>query len=127
MCGSRSLRWMAGMLFLFLVGLAEAACYAPLLFEKHLSPEQSLVIGQIQVSGNETTRLQVILKELPFRSGDTIASDELMRLVELGRQNLLKTSLFNFVYVNTQSDSLSTVDVSIRVEERWYWWVFPII
>lgn len=127
MCGSRSLRWMAGMLFLFLVGLAEAACYDPLLFEKHLSPEQSLVIGQIQVSGNETTRLQVILKELPFRSGDTIASDELMRLVELGRQNLLKTSLFNFVYVNTQSDSLSTVDVSIRVEERWYWWVFPII
>ena len=41
-------------------------------------------------------------------------------------QNLLKTSLFNFVNTDFSIDG-KCVKVKISVEERWYYWAYPIL
>lgn len=86
------------------------------------SEERGLVINSILVSGNNKTRPNIILRELTFQEGDTILSSDLERHTSRSRENILNTSLFNYVTINTISSSEDRLDVLINVEERWYFW-----
>ena len=82
---------------------------------------------EVRISGNKMTKDFIILRELPFRTGDILPEDKLIEQLNIATDHLNNTSLFNYVYVNYVSDSLYRDDcrscvVTIQVEERWYLW-----
>ena len=76
-------------------------------------------VAAIQFSGNETTQPRVMLRELPFRVGDTVDEAHLER----GRQAILDLGLFKAVEREQRHEN-GAVTVTYRVDERWY--VLPI-
>lgn len=91
--------------------------------------DKILVVGDIRCEGNKITRERIIFRELMFQPGDTLSYPELDRLLEKSRENLLNTSLFNFV---TYTKSLAgkdpvVADIVFSFTERWYVWPWPII
>lgn len=86
-------------------------------------------IDHINLVGNKITRDQVILREIVFNPGDYLSSASLDSLMARSKENLLNTSLFNFVEINKSyphPDSLSVV-IEVSVTERWYVWPTPIL
>jgi outer membrane protein assembly factor BamA len=103
-------------LFLFFVASASA----------QTSVMDSLsVVYSIKLEGNNITRSSIIIRELVFKEGDTISLSNLANLCKQSEQNLLNTSLFNFVTINSFF-GYKGIDISISVVERWYIWPHPI-
>ncbi len=85
-----------------------------------------LVIDSIQVSGQKKTRVENILRELPFRRGDTVPQEGLTTLLADGERWLMQTGLFNSVQIAPQypGDDGNRIQISILVSEAWY--IFPV-
>jgi len=85
-----------------------------------------VTVQQILISGNKITKAPVILNELVFKEGEQLRADKLGQVVARCRHNLLNTGLFNYVSIRYFLQADKSVMFHITVEERWYWWVFPI-
>ena len=83
-------------------------------------------VSGIIITGNAITKEAVILKELSFTVGDSIPRKEIESVKERCRENLLNTSLFNFVTIYQNITDSSNVQFVISVVERWYIWPAPI-
>jgi outer membrane protein assembly factor BamA len=88
--------------------------------------QSKLFVADFVITGNEITKESVILRECPFVLADTIESAEIESLLQKFTENLIKTSLFNFVDINYLRKN-DTVSINISVQERWYLWPYPII
>jgi len=112
-------RW-RGVLFIFLsVSIAVKAQDRP-----------PIIIGHILTEKNYVTDLSVILRELPFRENDTVPAEEFGKLVSKSVENLLNTSLFNFVTADTsfvRTPDYWFATVTYKFVERWYVWPAPIL
>ncbi len=97
-----------------------------LFFLPLLSFSQNYKISKIEISGNKKTHPKIILRELPFKEGDTINFDKISEQLRIAKENVLNTSLFNFAEVDTFAVTIETVNISIKVVERWYLWPIPI-
>lgn len=82
------------------------------------------LVGEIVITGNNKTRPKIILRELPFQSGDSLTLTGLVNQFETARQQLMNTGLFNEAIVSLKSFRGRIVDVNIALKERWY--LFPI-
>src|SRR4030095_9268954 len=82
--------------------------------------ENIFTVRQIAISGNTKTKESVILRELPFKPGDTYALSELVKKFEIARKQLLNTALFHEVIVALKSFEGNNVDILVAVKERWY-------
>lgn len=82
------------------------------------------IISDISLSGNTKTKSYIIERELPFKSGDSIALNELVNKFDLARRQLMNTRLFNEVVVSLKSFRGYLVEIQVDVKERWY--LFPI-
>ncbi len=80
------------------------------------------IIKKIEIRGNKVTKDQIIFRELSFKINDTVKASELEPMFERSRDNLLKTSLFNYVYFDTLTEESNLLKIGIRLEERWYTW-----
>lgn len=91
--------------------------------------EMPFVIGNIKIEGNKATKAKVIYRELMFKEGDTLSEKDFNHKIKRSRENLLNTSLFNFVKINFTTDDFekSLVDVIIDLQERWYIIPEPIL
>lgn len=87
----------------------------------------SCLVRNIYLSGNSITKRQIILKEMTFKVGDSLAVNRFKIEKEQTLYNILNTSLFNYVYLNYEIVDNCNVDVYVKVEERWYLWVIPLI
>jgi outer membrane protein assembly factor BamA len=88
-----------------------------------------VTIDAIALFGNKITKDRIILREIVFAAGDTLPAARLDTLIARSRENLLNTSLFNFVEITEKypgNDSSITV-IEVRVTERWYIWPTPIL
>lgn len=85
-----------------------------------------LVVDSISISGNKVTKERVLYNELTKQIGDTLTENELSTHLTLIKQNLLNTSLFNFVWITSKIRD-NRIKLDILVQERWYWWVLPIL
>jgi len=94
--------------------------------EKVPQGDEYVVVQQIVISNNKITKPKVIINELIFKQGDKLLVNRLGQIVKRSRHNLLNTSLFNFVSIRYTLQSDNTVVFHVHVDERWYWWVFPI-
>jgi outer membrane protein assembly factor BamA len=88
-----------------------------------------MVIHKIHLEGNKVTKDNIIYREITFREGDTIGKNIFQEQLINSRQNLMNTSLFNFVDVIDTSivyKGVTLVEVKFKVLERWYIWPLPI-
>ncbi|MDP2424567.1 MAG: BamA/TamA family outer membrane protein [Bacteroidales bacterium] len=88
---------------------------------------EKIIIGNIITEGNKETHATIVKRELLITKGDTLLPETLMQLLHRSRENLLNTSLFNFVNIDTlhQRENKVIVDIRIRFTERWYLWPVP--
>jgi outer membrane protein assembly factor BamA len=80
------------------------------------------IVNGIDISGNKVTKNRIILRELTFGLNDTIEGSNLQYHLERSSENLLKTSLFNYVYFDTITEGDYRLKIFIRLEERWFTW-----
>jgi outer membrane protein assembly factor BamA len=82
------------------------------------------IIGSVVFKGNAITRENIMVREMELKKGDTLSGVELMTRIDQSRLNLLNTSLFNFVAIDTTAVQESgIIDIQITVAERWYTWI----
>lgn len=81
-------------------------------------------IRQILITGNKKTRTDILLREIPFRTGEEYSLKELVKKFEDARKQLLNTSLFHEATVAANNFEGYNVDVIVKVRERWY--IFPV-
>ena len=91
----------------------------------NVDAESKILIKQIVVTGNKVTRYHIIQRELMFQQGETMIIKDLDEKIKRSRENLLNTSLFNFVNINKQYFG-NDVYIIIEVVERWYFFPVPI-
>lgn len=84
-------------------------------------------VSKVEISGNKKTKEKIIFRELTFNIGDSVKIKEIPANFERSKQNLINSSLFNFVTINAlyTADS-SEVTIQVDVQERWYLWPSPI-
>ena len=93
-------------------------------FATSLGGEPAFIVGSIVFKGNTKTHENILRRELEFKQGDTLSGIQLMNKIDQSKLNLLNTSLFNFVTIDTVATSDGTsVAIEITVIERWYRWI----
>jgi outer membrane protein insertion porin family len=80
-----------------------------------------ILIGDIRVLGNQTTREYVILREMSMRRGDTLTQ----AVIERDRNNIYNLGLFNKVEIEYAAQQ-NIASVFVIVYERWYFIPYPI-
>lgn len=91
-----------------------------------MATDPFVVIDSITIKGNKKSRATIILRELPFKTGDTVTLNQLPGKVEWGKQQILNTSLFksaSITYKNWEGTT-NHIHLLIEVEEMWY--IYPI-
>ena len=88
------------------------------------SANSPVIVGKIEITGNKKTKESIILREIPFKSGQTYSLKELVEKFEIARRQLMNTTLFNSVIVAAKNIEGNKIDVSVEVKERWY--LFPV-
>lgn len=91
--------------------------------------QNRMVVGAISCQGNRKTGDGIILREMMLHAGDTVSKMQIGELIQQSRLNLLNTTLFNFVSIDTvvTERQSETPELSLRVQliERWYVWPLP--
>jgi len=102
-------------------------------------------ITGVEITGNKLTKPQILTRELDFKIGDSLAtfqkgkrvnfsdrhfypgdSSELRLRMNYSRENLINTKLFLTVDMSLKKISKAQYTLLIDVNERHYWWLFPI-
>ena len=83
-----------------------------------------VVISDIVVTGFKKTRPYIIRREIPFKKGEYIARSDFQTKLGLCKQQLMNTTLFVDVDVNPVKLDSNHVSIMVNVKERWY--LFPI-
>ena len=88
-----------------------------------------VIVGNMVFHGNKVTHESIIFREILFRQGDTLLLEKFQELLEQSRQNLLNTSLFNFVEIDTsfRKAPITIADINFTFTERWYIWPVPVL
>lgn len=104
-------------------------------------------ITSVEIFGNKKTKDRILVRELDFQIGDSLAtfeknipkfssglkrfnksdSIEVIRKLKYSRENLINTKMFLVVDFTLESITEREYKLKIDVQERWYLWVFPII
>ncbi len=82
-------------------------------------------ITEIIITGNNKTRSSMILKEMPFKKGDSIAAKDFYRELRLARQQIYNLALFVDVKVDLRVLTTNDITITIDVKERWYLYPVP--
>lgn len=88
--------------------------------------QSDFVVKQILIAGNRTTKEPIVRRELLFSEGDTLRADAVDAIFLRSKENLLNTSLFNYVTINLIDINEFEKQVLVMLEERWYWWPYII-
>lgn len=94
--------------------------------ELRAQTDSAVLVGTISFEGNKVTRDHIVARELMFAEGDTLRMSELRALTQKSRENMLNTSLFNFVSAQINLDK-GIANVHFSLTERWYIWPWPVI
>ncbi|MBS1764590.1 MAG: hypothetical protein JSS90_06455 [Bacteroidetes bacterium] len=110
--------------FLITIFFLQSLCLLAVTDSTLLNSDQQVYVRQIIFTGNKVTRPHIMQRELLVQAGDVMTMQELDKRIERSRENLLNTSLFNFVEIKQQFTGSTDVYLIIEVVERWY--VFPV-
>ncbi len=79
-------------------------------------------IRKISVTGNDKTKEYIITRELRFVEGDRVSNAVLEEELQKSRNNVYNTNLFTTVEFETTLIDSTSLDLVIKLEERWYVW-----
>ncbi len=86
-----------------------------------------VVIDSIFLEGNKKTKAAYALRDLTFKSGDSIPLSILGKIIELNRLRLMNTNLFLNVTTNIKNwTSDNHVSIQFVVIENWFLYPIPI-
>lgn len=88
--------------------------------------DRYVIVEDFRIEGNKVTKPNIILREMVFEQGDTVAKMELIPELQRSKDNILNLSIFNFVNMNVEHLPGNRIIVEIEVQERWYIWPTPI-
>lgn len=80
-----------------------------------------LTLKAITFTGNDTTRERTLLRELPFKPGDSVTSQQL----EAGRQAIQNLNLYKKVTLEQRPDGAGGVEAVYGLKEKWYLLGYP--
>jgi len=86
----------------------------------------TVYVANITITGNKKTKEAIIVRELIFHKNDTLNTDVLFAAAQRSMENVMNTSLFNFVEIHVTPQDITGADITIIVKEKWYVWPFPI-
>ena len=78
-----------------------------------------LCVKDIVIKGNKKTKSYLILRETPFKKGDSLMISDFTKELQLARQQVYNTTLFVEVNVDLLVIDATDVVVTINVKERW--------
>ena len=93
-------------------------------YVKNPSAENLFVVRDIVILGNRKTRPEIILREIPFRTGEKYLLPDLIKKFEEAKRRLMNTTLFHEAIIALKSMEGYNIDITVEVKERWY--IFPI-
>ncbi|MAT55310.1 MAG: hypothetical protein CMN32_12590 [Saprospirales bacterium] len=90
---------------------------------------QYATISSINITGNKRTRPEIILRELDFKEGDTIALSELAERIERNELNLMNTGLFlqANIWYDGWEGATNNISLHVGVLEGMFIVPFPIL
>lgn len=91
---------------------------------KHPIKDKVVYIRHIYIDGIKMTRRKILLRELPFQEGDSIAVSKLPEAFEKAKVQIMNTRLFHRAEVSLYDVNEPDIDVNITVKERWF--IYPI-
>ena len=83
-----------------------------------------LHVKDIIINGNKITKEYIILREIQFKTGDSIVIASLNATLEQARQQVYNTTLFT--EVKFEPVILSAYDIVVIVTVREHWYIYPI-
>ena len=88
-----------------------------------------VIVTDVVIKGNGVTKESIILRELTFSVGDTLEVVRWEEEKKISHENILNTTLFNFVTFEEKYDDTNDkrVVLQIDVTERWYMWIYPYV
>ena len=88
-----------------------------------------VLVSDVVIHGNNVTKDAIIFRELTFGIGDTVPSWQWEEELRVSRENVMNTTLFNFVTFEQHKDKSNKngIILVIDVVERWYLWVYPYV
>ena len=94
-------------------------------FVSSSTPDASyLIVDQIILHGNERTKRNIVLREVDFKSGDTLQLTDTVTIISQIEKKLFNTKLFNEIDIEFVKKIDDEFIVIIHLVERWY--IFPI-
>ncbi len=87
----------------------------------------SVEIDEIILVGNKVTKDRIILRELDFRMGSKISTNNLENYLEQEKNKVFNTDLFVTVDLKGYPVDKDKVKIVIEVIERWYIYAVPLI
>ncbi len=85
---------------------------------------KTYTIGKVFVTGNKRTRPHIILRELTFKTGDTVTASVLAEKIHRSKELVYNTGLFVEDSIKIISKEGNVLNFEVVVKERWY--VFPL-
>jgi outer membrane protein assembly factor BamA len=82
-------------------------------------------LTEIIIEGNRRSKDKIILRELPFNTGEQYPLHLLIAKFRVAREQLLNTTLFETVTVSLTSVEGNDASVLVSVKERWYFFPVP--
>lgn len=83
----------------------------------------AITVRKVVAVGNKRTKSYIVQREITIKPGKTYTQAELAAAIQLTKEQLMNTSLFVEVLVDTTLLGNNETDVNIQVKERWY--LFP--
>lgn len=89
-------------------------------------PQRFIKVEKIYIIGHKRTRKSIITRELSIEENGIYDSTTLATTLELDKQKIFNTRLFNTVDVTLLETAPGIGSVLVKVEERWYFFPAPI-
>ncbi len=122
--------WLSFLLFLFtgIISTVAQKDNSNNAFHNNSFPDstkkQGILIADIQIVGNRRTKPYIILREMSLKAGDIIPASELQKQIEKSRNQVFNTSLFIETNITSSSKTGDIVTIKVEVKERWF--LFPV-
>jgi len=85
-----------------------------------------VTINRVLIIGNKVTKERIISRELSLKSGDTVSTRRIDKILVLDQRKIYNLRLFNTVTIQWLELSPNQIDLLVEVNERWYTFPVPI-
>src|SRR4030095_9366991 len=91
------------------------------------SSNNMFVVRDIVIVGNRKTRPEIILREIPFKTGESYLLPDLIKQFEEAKRRLMNTTLFHEAIIALKGMEGYNIDITVEVKERWYIFSIPYL